>query len=80
MGKPTLKEWLRLTGTSTEVLAKKSVSRATISDFLNGKKVLALESALLIWKATDGEVDFISLFPKWEKYRLSFVEIEKETL
>lgn len=62
MKKPTLREWLNQTGTTTTEIANKSgISRQTISYYLNGRVSLTWESAMAIWEATDYDVRLSSL-------------------
>jgi transcriptional regulator with XRE-family HTH domain len=66
--KPDIKEWLKLTGLSTEVLAKKAgITRQTLSNVIHGHHKTSFETAMEIWEATGYEVNLISLYPRLKR-------------
>lgn len=77
--KPTLKEYLKVTAQSYEVFAQKlGITRQRVEQIANGD-TLGLETALAVYKASDYEIRFSSLYPKWEKFRNTVSHIEDES-
>lgn len=77
--KPTLKEYLKITGQSYEVFAQKiGLTRQRIEQIVNGKDKPKVETALKVYKATDYEIRFSSIYPAWGKLRDTISHIEDD--
>jgi transcriptional regulator with XRE-family HTH domain len=62
--KPTLKEWLKITGQTYKDFAQKmDMKYQAIERIANNKDIISFKKALAIWKATGYEVRLISLYP-----------------
>jgi transcriptional regulator with XRE-family HTH domain len=77
--KPTLKEWLKLTGQTYKDFAKKmDMKYQAIERIANNKDTISFKKACAIWKATGYEVRLISLYPNLVAVMDDISHIDKE--
>lgn len=76
----TLRQWLRVSGTSVRVFAQQiEVSESTVHRWLGGARVRELYLANRIWLVTRGEVGQLDLESTWAEWRAGLTPGHEET-
>ena len=79
--KPTLKEYLKITGQTYEVFANKlGFTKQAVERIVNNKDKLSLTQALRIWRATGREICLGSLYPNLGPVIEDIKHIKKEDI